>query len=155
MFYVSNVVGEGLNIESISITDTDDNVTDVFSYAELKDLMLSNPDIEILGVGLFMPLSKNIYFHVSVYKLNDMERARYENAKLAVNKFESINKNEKVFYTYRCPMCDNILNKETKCPKCSTNIVYGDNILRRDYFRQDGGNTYYYVSVNKIRNNDY
>ena len=149
MFFVSNILGD-----IISITDTEDGAVENYNKDDVRQIMLSNPDMIIKGVGIAATNPMNLKFKFVVYELSDTERARLAGAKPPITKFCRLPEDIQARNHYYCSSCESVLpnNKPTKCPFCHKGIIYPSKTPSANFTTDTAGVRYFYSSVNGIRN---
>lgn len=149
MFFVSNILG---NV--ISITDTEDGAVENYSKDDVRQIMLSNPDMIIKGVGIAATNPRDLKFKFAVYELSDTEKARLAGAKSPITKFCRLPEDTQARNHYYCASCNSVLpnNKPTKCPVCHKGIIYPSNTPSANFTTDMAGIRYFYSSVNGVKN---
>ena len=148
MFYVSNVAGD-----VVSVVDTSDNIEENYNKDSLKQIMFSNPDMVIKGVGIAANNLKDIKFRFVPYELSDTEKARVAGAKPPITRFGKLPDENQPRNHYYCANCDTLLAKKwTHCPKCKAGIIYPSNTPTMNFVSDTMGTRYFFSSINGIRN---
>lgn len=148
MFYVSNISGD-----VVSIMDTEDGVVENYNKDTIKQLMFSNPDMIIKGVGIAATNPKELKFKFTVYELSETEKARVAGGRAPITRFKRLPDESQPRNHYYCAVCDTLLQKKwTHCPKCKAGIIYPSNTPVANFVTDSVGIRYFFSSVNGARN---
>lgn len=140
MLYIQSLSGNNCNI-----VDTDDNVVDTCTKDELKDIIKSNPNIVIKGVGL-RKATNGVAFIFREYKLSEAEQLRLLGGKTPLCKFENgCNK-------YYCPNCNSLTKlNQSNCSKCNLVYIWSSTAKNSNKIVSSTGDTYLYISLNGLK----
>lgn len=148
MFYVSNVSGD-----IISITDTEDGAVENYSKDNIKQILFSNPDMVIKGVGISATNPKDIKFRFVAYELSATERARLAGGRVPITRFKRLPNETQPRNHYYCAVCDTLLEKTwTHCPKCKAGIIHPSSTPSVNFVTDSTGVRYFFSSINGVRN---